>query len=209
MRLNFMMLYSTLFLFSLTLFTSCSSTKLVESWSDSSLGIKPVKNILILGVMHNDMQRRVYEDVFAKRITKDGVNGVAGFTIMPNREDYDDENEIREAIKKTGVDAALIARLVAIKKETTYVPPSVTYQPSFGYNRGLYDYYGSSYRSMYTPGYTTTDTIVKLETTVFSVETEKMIWAGSTQSFNPSSTKSVVSKNADLIVADMKKAGLM
>jgi hypothetical protein len=77
---------------------------------------------------------------------------------MPNREDYDNEDEIEAAVQKTGVDAALLARLVAIDKKTTYVPPSVTYQPSFGCNRGLYDYYGRSYQSMYTSGYTTTDT---------------------------------------------------
>jgi hypothetical protein len=209
MRLNFMLLYSILFLLALTFFTGCSSTKLVESWSDPGQAKKPVKKILVLGVMHNDTQRRMYEDIFAKRISKDDVVGVAGYTIMPNREDYDNEDEIKAAVEKTGVDAALIARLVAIDKETTFVPPSVSYQPSFGYHRGLYDYYGSSYRSMYTPGYTTTDTIVRLETTVFSTETEQMIWAGSTKSFNPSSAKSLIQKNADLIVGDMKKAGLM
>ncbi len=209
MRLNFMLLFTVMTLFGLSVFTGCSSTKLVDSWSDPGQAKKPVKKILVLAVMHNDTQRRMYESGFAKRISKDDVIGVAGYTIMPNKEDYDDEKEIKAAVQQTGVDAALIARLVAIDKETTYVPPSVSYQPSFGYHRGLYDYYGSSYRTMYTPGYTTTDTIVRLETTVFSTETEKMIWAGSTRSFNPSSAKSLINKNADLIVADMKKAGLM
>jgi hypothetical protein len=209
MRSKIMVLNLILFLIGLSLFSSCSSTNLVESWSDSSLEMKPKEKILVLGIMENDLQRRQYEDVFVEQISKDGVIGVAGYTVMPNGEDYDDKNEIRAAVQKTAVDAALIARLVAITEETTVVPASYSYQPSFGSSYGLYDYYGRSYQASYTPGYTTTDTIVRLETTVFSTSTEEMIWAGTTRSFNPSSTKSVANKNANLIVKDMKKAGLM
>jgi hypothetical protein len=209
MRSKFMVLNSILFIIGFSLFSGCSSTKLVESWSDSSLETKPIKKILVLGFMETELQRRQYEDVFVEQLSQDGIIGVAGYTIMPNREDYDDKNKIRVAVQKTAVDAAMIARLVAIDEVTTVVPGNYEYQPSFGSGYGFYDYYGSSYQAMYAPGYTTTDTIVKLETTVFSTLTEEMIWAGTTRSFDPSSTESVATENADLIVRDMKKAGLM
>jgi hypothetical protein len=61
--------------------------------------------------------------------------------------------------------------------------------PSFGYGYGYYGYYGRAYDTIYTPGYITEDTIVKLETTVYDSKTEKMVWAGGTRSFNPSSAK--------------------
>ena len=60
------------------------------------------------------MQRRQYEDVFVEQISKDDVTGIAGYTVMPNAEDYDDKNEIRAAVQKTAVDAALIARFLAL-----------------------------------------------------------------------------------------------
>lgn len=189
--------------------SGCSSTKLVDSWSDPKSVEKPLERILILGIMRDDMQRRVYEDVFVKRLSKSGVVGIAGYTVMPNRDDYDEKDEIKAAVKKTQVDAALIARLVAVEKEEQYVPPTYRHTPSLGYGYGLYDYYGMSYQMAYEPGYTVTNTIVRLETTVFATTTEKMIWAGATRSSNPSSTKSLVNSNADLIVADMKKSGLM
>lgn len=209
MRSKMIVLNLILVLIGLGLVSSCSSTNLVESWSDASREMKPIKKILVLGVMENDMQRRQYEDLFVEQISKYDVIGIAGYTVMPNAEDYDDKNEIRAAVQKTAVDAALIAHLIAIEEETTVVPPSYLYQPSYGSYYGLYDYYGRSYQATNTPGYTTTDTIVRLETTVFATSTEEMIWAGTTSSFNPSSTKSVANKNADLIVKDMKKAGLM
>lgn len=189
--------------------TGCSSTKLIDSWSDPAFNKAPLKNILVLGVMENDVQRRIYEDLFVKRITAGDVTGIPGYALMPQLEDYDDQEEIRNAVRNAHADGVILARLVAVEKEERYVPPTYDFAPSFGYGYGLYDYYGMSYHTVYTPGYTTVDTIVKLETTVFSTVTEKMIWAGVTRSFNPSSTKNVVNENADLIVADMKKSGLM
>lgn len=189
--------------------SGCSSTKLVDSWSDPNLVEKPLERILVLGVMRDDMQRRVYEDGFVKRLSKRGVVGIAGYTVMPNREDYDEKDEIKAAVQTTQADAALIARLVAVDKEEQYIPPSYRHTPSIGYRRGLYDFYGMSYHLTYEPGRTITNTIVQLETTVFDTKTEKMIWTGATRSSNPSSTRSLVNSNADLIVADMKKAGIM
>lgn len=209
MRQNALLSSFLLLLLGLAIVSGCSSTKLVESWSAPGDEIKPIKKILVLALMHDDLHRRVYEDVFSKQITKDGVIGIPGYTVMPNRKDYDEEHEIRAAVKKTGVDAALLTRLVAVEKQERYTPPSYHYSPSFGYGNGLYDYYGMSYGAMYTPGYTTVDTVVSLETSVFSTATEKMIWAGSTRSFNPSSANSVITKNVELIIADMKKSGLI
>ena len=53
---------------------------------------------LVPGVMENDMQRRQYEDVFVRQISKDDVIGLAGYTVMPDREDYDNESEIRDVV---------------------------------------------------------------------------------------------------------------
>ena len=87
--------------------------------------------------------------------------------------------------------------------------PTVSYEPMMGFGRGMYDYYSVSYHRVTTPGYTVTNTIVNLEITVFSVKTEQMIWAGATRSVNPKSGEKLVKEAAGLIVADMKKAGLL
>jgi hypothetical protein len=70
MRSKIMVLNLILFFIGLGLFSGCSSTNLVESWSDSSLEMKPIKKILVLGIMENDMQRRQYEDVFVEQIAR-------------------------------------------------------------------------------------------------------------------------------------------
>lgn len=190
------------------LISGCSSTKLITSWAATDYNEKPFNRILIVAVMHNNLQTKVFEEQFAKRISNEKVTGIPSYALIDEGK-QNDKDQIRSAVKETGADAALIARLVEIRKEERYVPPSYDYVPSFGYRRGFYDYYSMSHRTVYTPGYTTTDTIVELETTVFSTRSEKMIWAGSTRSLNPSSAAKVIDENAEIIIKDMTKAGLL
>ncbi len=80
---------------------------------------------------------------------------------------------------------------------------------STGNRYGLYDYYGVSYQEVYTPGYTVTDTIVKLDIVVFSVKTEQMIWSGATRSVNTATGGEITDEAGALVIKDMKKAGLL
>jgi hypothetical protein len=196
-------------LFVLLLLSGCSSTKLVTSWSDPNFAGEPIQKVLVVGSMKNDIQRKMYESQFVERISKDGITGIPAHSVIADSGKPYSEQAIREAVAKTGADAAIIACLADIEKKQRYVPPTYEYEPMFGYRRGFHNYYGMSYRYVSTPGYTTTDTIVRLETTVFSTSSGKMIWAGTTRSFNPSSAEGMVKKNADLIVKDMRESGLL
>jgi hypothetical protein len=190
------------------LFSGCSTTKLVTSWSDPNFNELPIQKVLIVGVMKNDLNRRTYELQFAEQLGKEGITGIAAHLVISDSSKYTEEN-IRSAVKQVGADAALIARLASVEKKERYVPPTYEYEPVFGYGPGFYSYYGMSHRYISTPGYTTTDTIVKLETVVFSTRAENMIWAGATRSFNPTSATSVIKENAQIIIKDMKESGLL
>jgi hypothetical protein len=186
----------------------CSSTKLVNSWSDPNFAGQPIKKVLIVGVVKNEVNRRAYETHFAERLEKEGIAGVPAHQIISDSNKYTEE-KIRSAVKEIGADAAIIAQLVSVEEQERYVPPTYEYEPVFGYGHGFYGYYGMSHRYVSTPGYVTTDTIVKLETIVFSTQSEAMIWAGATRSFNPSSATKIIKENTDIIINDMKQSGLL
>jgi len=185
------------------------SSKLVQSWQEPAFKDKPLEKILVLGVFENDLNRRLYEDAVVKALEKENRVGIAGYSFMPKTSDYDEKEEIVAAVAKAGTDAVMLATLVGVKTEEKYMPPTLTYQPTMGFSHGMYDYYTVSYDRVVDPGYTVTNTIVKLEITVFSSKTEKMIWAGATRSFNPKSKEKLVKETAELITKDMKKAGLL
>jgi len=187
----------------------CASTTLVQSWQEPTFNDKPLEKILVLGVFENDLNRRLYEDAVVNALAKENRVGITGYSLMPNFSDYDEKEDIRAAVGKAGADGVMLATLVGVETEEKYMPPTVTYQPTMGFSHGFYDYYAVSYDRVVDPGYTVTNTIVKLEITVFSVKTEQMIWAGATRSFNPKSEAKLVKETAELITKDMKKDGLL
>jgi len=203
------MLQSAFILSLIAFFLSgCSTTKLVTSWSDPNFNELPIQKVLIVGVIKNDLNRRAYGTHFAEQMEKQGIAGIDAHQVSSDSGGYTEE-KIRSAVKKAGADAAIIARLAGVEKKERYIPPTYEYEPVFGYGNGFYGYYGMSTRYVSMPGYTTTDTIVKLETVVFSTRSEKMIWAGATRSFNPSSATSVIKENTQIIINDMKESGLL
>ena len=186
----------------------CSSTKLISSWSDPNFAGQPLQKVLIVGVNKDEVNRRAYETHFAERLEQEGITGVPAHQVIADANKYSEDN-IRAAVKEVGADAAIISQLVSVEEKERYVPPTYEYEPAFGFGHGFYGYYGMSHRYVSTPGYYTTDTIVKLEAVVFSTQTEDMIWAGATSSFNPSSAEKVIKENTDIIIKDMKESGLL
>ncbi len=194
---------------------SCSTqTKLYESWSDKEYLGPELEKVLVLGVFKDDIQRRMFEVNFVEEVDADGKKAIAGYTLMPKREDFDDKEDILAVVKKVGADSVLITSFKGIIEKQHDVAPRIDYIPRMGMRYGRYGYgyggyYGSRYEAVYRPGYTVTDKIVQLETRVYSVKNEKLVWAGKTKSVNASSAKSVVKDLVTLVIKDMKENGLI
>ena len=94
----------------------------------------------------------------------------------------------RERINKFGFDAILIIALLDQESETRYNQGS-TFSfavPAYQYN--YYGYYQYAYATISTPGYYTTKTTYFLESNLYDVETEGLIWTGQTKTSKNSSS---------------------
>jgi len=193
------------------LLNACSSTSLVNRWSDPEYKGPTLQKILIIGIIKDDIKRRSFEEEFASLVTGNGRTGVASYTLMPDLKSADLKEEVLAVVDKVEADGVMIVTLQGVSKEKRDVPPSVDYYPAagMGMGYGMYGYYGMRHTAVYNPGYTVTDTVVRLDTKLFAVSSEKMIWAGKTESFNPSSSQSVVSELEKLVISDMKKSGMV
>jgi hypothetical protein len=193
----------------MAMLTACTTTKLVTRWNDTEYKGPMLEKVLVVGVMKDDIKRRYYEDEFVKKITSSGRQAVTSYTLMPDLKAVNDKEELVEIVKKAGADSVLVTTLKAVKEQEREVPPRVDYVPTMGMGYGYYPYYMNSYQAVYSPGYTTVDTVVQLETRVYALPTEDLVWAGNTESFNASSAGSIISESANLIVTDMKASGLI
>lgn len=187
--------------------SACSSTKLVTRWNDTNYIGPQFNKVLVIGMIKDDIKRRYYEDEQAKIIRARGGQAVTSYTFIHDLGTVDDKAKIIAIVEQTGVDSVLITALQSIDKEQRTVPARVDYVPTMGY--GYYGYYRTSYQTIYQPAYNVTDTIVSLETRLYAAATEKMVWAGTTESFNPDSLDEIIQETADVIISDMKKHGLV
>lgn len=194
----------------LLLVSACSSTKLVQSWHEPSFTGPAVQKVMIMGLFHDHLDRRFFEDEFVDKFSAAGVQAIPSYTLIPNPEDYDEEKEVAEAVKKAGVDAVLIAELKAVDKEESYVPPRVDWVsgPTM-YGGGFYGHYYRSYQTVYRPGYKKLDTIARVETSLYTTADNKRIWAGRTESMNPDSARNAIKEIARTLTSDMKQRGIL
>lgn len=166
-------------------FNSCgTSTKLTAHWGDKEYTKGQIKKVLILGIAKREAIRRVFEEDMVEKMAYYKVNGVASSDVFPMDVKLD-STTYRLHFKNEGYDAVLTCQLVSADKEQHY-ESGYTTAPYGGYRPGFYGYYGSAYDYNYSPGYTYTTTTIKIETNLYDSRTEKLIWTGISETFNPS-----------------------
>ena len=185
--------------------TACSSTTVVEQWTDPAQKTA-FNHLLVLSLNQSDSKRRVFESGFIVELGKRNIEATASYELLPDKQDLSVET-IKAAIAGTSIDAALVMRQVRFKKEERYVPPRYDYvgDPFYG---SFYGYYGH-FAPIYTPGYVAEDTIVHLETNLYRVEGEKLVWSGKTETFNPKNTNTLINELAKTILNELSKSKLI
>jgi len=194
---------------------SCTTTEFVTRWYDPEFGDSRLERILVIGMLESDVMRREFEDEFSRLLSEANTAGIPSYSLMPEGIDVDEKSEIQEVVRRAKADSVLITTLTDIEEQERRVPATVEWTPTLGYPgySGFYDYYGRTYRStyaaIYQPAYTTVDSIVKLETRVFYVDTESLVWAADTESFNPGSSSKVIADLAKIVIKDLRASGLI
>jgi hypothetical protein len=191
------------------LLSACSSTSLTSRWNDPNYGGPAFTNIMVIGIFKDETRRRHFETEFARLMTSQERTGLTSFNDIPELKEADEKEELIAVVNKAGADAVLIVTFEGVTKEQREVPPSIDYVPTMGIGYGMYGYYGMGHTAVYRPGYTVTDKVVRLDIKLFDTASEKLIWAGKSESFNPSSSQAIINELAKLVIDDMKKSGIL
>jgi hypothetical protein len=171
----------------LSLLVSCTSTEIVSSWKEpaTTISANQIDRILFIALVKNESYRRVIED---ELVALSKGKGVASYTFVTGSNlTKTDKAGITQRLKADGIDLIVIMHLLDVKEETRYVPgsamPGYAGVPGYG---GYWSGYGYAAPMYYNPGYYTKDKKFLVETNVYSVEQDKLLWSGTTSSMNPS-----------------------
>ena len=179
---------------------SCATTTIVNSWKAPDAQPITFKKVLVAVVGADQTVRRVGEDRLVARLALRGVDGYPSYKFVPGNEEKDVE-KVKARVKEAGIDGAIVMRIVSARTEVNYV--SGTY-PSPYYS--FYGYWGYGWGS---PGYVATDQVVRIESNVYSVAQDKLIWAGASETYNPTEAGQLVDEVATAAAAQMRKEGLI
>ena len=198
-----MNLKSTFLCAAVLVLSACASspTKLVSTWAaPGSADFKPKKILVTCPATEKSM--RLSAEV---RMSQLIPNSVTSTSVFLNGEEGDKER-VRARINELGIDTVVIMRPIAVDSTVEYVPPSVS---TYSSGPGMYGYWGSSYYTVYDPGYTREKTVAVIETEVYAVEGEKLLWISRSNTINPESVSKAVDTIISANVESMRQQGLI
>ena len=180
---------------------SCTpATQMKEIWKEPSYKPTESRKVLVLGLSENDRNKRIFEEAMVKQLTVHHVTGILGYNVLPSDPTTVDKEVLKQTIVGTGAELALVTRVIGVDKETQYVPGTTYYAPAPSYY-GFYGYYYSSYATVSDPGYLREYQVVKVETNVYDVKTEKLVWSGVSHTEDPQDVMRAIDEVAATMVA--------
>ena len=186
-----------------SLLTACApTTELLSTWKDPAAAPLHFEKVLAVCMCKDAALRRTVEDQLTTRIPR----ATPSYTLLSEAE-LRDRDAAKAKVKAAGFDGAVVMRLVNVSKEATYVPGQVYVVPSsYSTLWGGWDY---GWSTVYDPGYVQVDQYVDMNTAVYSVKDEKLLWASRSQTQNPSSVPSLVDEIVETTAKEMKKQGVL
>jgi len=188
---------------------ACASTSFNTTWKAPDaqpLTFKAGDKILAMVVSPNEATRRGAETALAAELSKRGLEGVPSYTVVPD-DAVQDKAKARKLVEASGAKGVVAMRVTGQEKEVSGSGPTMYGGPHYGGFWG--GYYGWGWGMAYDPGYLRTDTIVSVETLVYDLGQNKLVWAGQSQTMNPSKAESFIKELVDESVKEMTKQGLI
>ena len=187
---------------------SCASTKISQSWVDPG-NKKSYSNLLIIGIANSEQTRRAYESYFVEELSANGIKAEASYKLIKSNVEIDRES-VTKAIKGMDIDGVIVTHMVSVDEETVYrAPTTVVYGGGYGGYYGgasygsLYNYYPHVNSYVHQPGYYTTHETYTLETSLYDVVSEELVWSARTRTFSPESVDEVIVDLTKLLVKDL------
>lgn len=151
-------------------FTSCATTTVTDTWKDKAYQSHP-QNIVVIMIARTEDLRNMFEGRFVAELKARGNNAIQSHKIF-TFEELTDKELVKSKIKSTEADVVLISRLVDSKTIETYESGQIHGVPNH------YSYWGTYYEIVSIDyGYTGDIQVSYIETNLYDVKTEKLIWS--------------------------------
>jgi len=189
--------------FSGVLILACAGTRLTQTKVDETRRGKPVSDILVIVIADKKETRESFERKFVDQLKAVGVEAVSSAEAIPMPADLKLEKDaILKVVEEYGNDAVIITHLAGIEKEETFTRTGGSFI-------GYYGHYGGVYDVVHDPGYYSGYTSVRLETNLYDVKTEKLLWSGQSETKEVKTINKLIDDVLALVIKDLQKNKLL
>ena len=187
------------------LIISCAGTELTHTQVNEAYKGKPVSDILVIAITGNEDSRRSYERQFVAQLKSAGVEASSSEEAIPMPADLEMKKEtILNAVKKFENDAVIITHLIDKEEKEAFTRGGQAHD-------GYYGFYHSRYTYSYArdPGYSSTSKTLRLETNLYDVKTEKLIWSGQSKTLSKDSKYQIINDVIKVVINDLQNNKLI
>lgn len=187
------------------LLAACATTQIKAVWKDYSYSSRP-QRVMVIYVAKEPIYRRMYEDEFVSQLKARGTDAIASYTTLPDKS-QDDQAAIASMVEQLGADAVLVSRLVSRRSVRVYYPATVSHRPN--HYATWPEYYRHGYALINTPGYTTKYDYALMETNLYDVRNNTLVWAVTTETGADNLSQTVIKTYIATILKTMVDYGLL
>lgn len=188
---------------------ACATNPFVSSWSAPDarpLSLRGAK-VAAVAMVESEPLRRDAEDAMVRELNARGAIGIPMYSLYPDGRP-DNEAQARAALEGKGIDGAYVVRAVRVDREVESDP--IYMRPHFGRFWG--GYYGHGWGTPWGASWGNeirTNRVVTVETLVYSLRQNKLVWGGQTRVVNPRDVDKTVRNISKRVATELERQGLL
>jgi hypothetical protein len=183
---------------------ACGSTTFQSTWKAPDaqpLQLEEGTKVLGFVVSGNTAKRRGMEAALMNELNSVGLEGIAAYSVIPESLSQD-AAKAKPYVEKSGASYAIILQVTGQQQQITGTP-SMHGAGFWGPGWGGWGWGwggGTDIR---------TDTLVGVQTLLYDVKGDKLVWAGQSETMNPSQAESFVRELIRAVGDELQKDGLV
>jgi hypothetical protein len=175
----------------------CASTEMTSTWTEPSAKGAELSKVAVVCLAKDPGLRRMAETTAAANLS--GAQAVPSYQVLGDT-DLRNRDAVKQQLAAQGFQGVLVMRLASVNEQVNVVGgPYATLD-------GYYDWAGGM---VYSPGYLETDTVVHVVSNLYSLQDQKLIWSGVSQTFDPASAQSFMNDVSKAVAKSLQKDRLV
>jgi hypothetical protein len=182
-----------------------AAIKFTSTWKSMDAGAVSFvgRKVAALVISSDDSLRVAGEESLVRELSARGIQAVATYRIAPKEELLEGETA-RGWFERAGIEGVVALRPVSVDTGRRVTPPQWV---STSYST-LWGYYGYGWGAVYVPGSSRVETDVVVETTIYSVPRNALVWAAVTETTTARNLSSYVQELVKRSVEVLHEQGL-